>query len=123
MQEVEGFLNGTLDYKLLKGDTGPLVYPAGFVYIYSALYYLTSYGTNIRLGQYIFLIVYLTQMYFVFQLYVKTVFCTKYRKPLMFCLLGVIEMCWNTYPSTNMSSALLHLCHAVLLIGIYKYMR
>lgn len=25
MQEVEGVLNGTLDYKLLKGDTGPLV--------------------------------------------------------------------------------------------------
>ncbi|GJQ78111.1 hypothetical protein Trydic_g2449 [Trypoxylus dichotomus] len=31
MQEVEGFLNGTLDYKYLKGDTGPLVYPAGFL--------------------------------------------------------------------------------------------
>ena len=26
MQEVEGFLNGTLDYTQLKGDTGPLVY-------------------------------------------------------------------------------------------------
>ena len=26
MQEVEGFLNGTTDYYLLKGDTGPLVY-------------------------------------------------------------------------------------------------
>lgn len=25
MQEVEGFLNGTLDYQYLKGDTGPLV--------------------------------------------------------------------------------------------------
>ncbi|KAK9753081.1 ALG3 protein [Popillia japonica] len=35
MQEVEGFLNGTLDYRHLKGDTGPLVYPAGFVYIYN----------------------------------------------------------------------------------------
>ena len=31
MQEVEGVLNGTLDYSLLKGDTGPLVYPAGLV--------------------------------------------------------------------------------------------
>ena len=29
MQEVEGFLNGTYDYMQLKGDTGPLVYPAG----------------------------------------------------------------------------------------------
>ncbi|XP_011496232.1 PREDICTED: lethal(2)neighbour of Tid protein [Ceratosolen solmsi marchali] len=28
MQEVEGVLNGTLDYSKLKGHTGPLVYPA-----------------------------------------------------------------------------------------------
>ena len=26
MQEVEGFLNGTLDYTKLQGDTGPLVF-------------------------------------------------------------------------------------------------
>ena len=38
MEEVEGFINGTYDYTLLKGDTGPLVYPAGFVYIFSGLY-------------------------------------------------------------------------------------
>lgn len=25
MQEVEGVINGTYDYTLLKGDTGPLV--------------------------------------------------------------------------------------------------
>ena len=31
MQEVEGVIgkNGTYDYALLKGQTGPLVYPAG----------------------------------------------------------------------------------------------
>lgn len=38
MEEVEGVINGTYDYTLLKGDTGPLVYPAGFVYIFSGLY-------------------------------------------------------------------------------------
>lgn len=35
MQEVEGFLHGERNYFNLRGDTGPLVYPAGFVYIYS----------------------------------------------------------------------------------------
>jgi alpha-1,3-mannosyltransferase len=39
---VEGVKNGTYDYAELKGDTGPLVYPAGFVWIYLALYYITS---------------------------------------------------------------------------------
>lgn len=35
MQEVRGFLEGERNYFNLQGDTGPLVYPAGFVYAYS----------------------------------------------------------------------------------------
>lgn len=35
MQEVKGFLDGELNYMNLAGDTGPLVYPAGFLYVYS----------------------------------------------------------------------------------------
>lgn len=50
------------------------------------------------------------------------VFCTGYRKPVMFLLLAVIEFCWNTYPSTIISSLLLHLCHVSLLYGVYKTM-
>lgn len=40
MQEVEGALNGTLDYSFLKGDTGPLVYPAGQTLIWCKINYL-----------------------------------------------------------------------------------
>ncbi|XP_020799082.1 lethal(2)neighbour of tid protein [Drosophila serrata] len=72
MQECEGFLNGTTNYALLRGDTGPLVYPAAFVYIYSALYYLTSHGANVRLAQYIFAGIYLLQLALVLRLYSKS---------------------------------------------------
>lgn len=49
--------------------------------------------------------------------------CTGYRKPVMFLLLAVIEFCWNTYPSTALSSCLLHLSHAVLIYGVYRTMK
>ena len=42
MSQVTGFLGGERDYSKLEGDTGPLVYPAGFLYIYSALQFLTG---------------------------------------------------------------------------------
>ncbi|XP_012544505.3 lethal(2)neighbour of tid protein [Bombyx mandarina] len=71
MQECEGFLNGTLDYSKLRGDTGPLVYPAGFVYIYSFLYLITNQGENIKLAQYIFIGIYLLQLTLVFRIYLK----------------------------------------------------
>lgn len=35
MQEVKGFLDGERNYFNLRGDTGPLVYPAGFLYLYT----------------------------------------------------------------------------------------
>lgn len=72
MQEVEGVLNGTFDYTHLKGDTGPLVYPAGFVYIYTVLYYVTNHGQNIRLAQYIFAFLYISLICLVFRIYMKS---------------------------------------------------
>jgi hypothetical protein len=42
---------GTYDYALLKGDTGPLVYPAGFVWFFQAMYYATDLGNNILRAQ------------------------------------------------------------------------
>ncbi|KAK9876295.1 hypothetical protein WA026_012592 [Henosepilachna vigintioctopunctata] len=72
MQEVEGFLNGTLDYSKLRGDTGPLVYPAGFVYVYSSLYYITSQGKNLYIAQYIFLCIYLIQTVLNYRIHILT---------------------------------------------------
>ncbi|KAM6258456.1 dol-P-Man:Man(5)GlcNAc(2)-PP-Dol alpha-1,3-mannosyltransferase isoform 2-T2 [Porphyrio hochstetteri] len=72
MDEVEGFANGTLDYTQLKGDTGPLVYPAGFIYIFLGLYYATGRGTDIRLAQYLFAGLYLLNLLLVFRIYCRT---------------------------------------------------
>lgn len=50
MQEVSGYLDGERNYSNLKGDTGPLVYPAGFVYIFVILRWMTDSGLNIFKG-------------------------------------------------------------------------
>ncbi|XP_011690238.1 PREDICTED: lethal(2)neighbour of Tid protein [Wasmannia auropunctata] len=85
MQEVEGFLNGTTDYSKLRGDTGPLVYPAGFIYVFSGLYYLTSRGANIRLAQYFFAALYAVTLVLVFRIYVRTKKVPPYVPILMCC--------------------------------------
>ncbi|KAI5734111.1 hypothetical protein M8J77_002575 [Diaphorina citri] len=72
MQEVEGVMNGTFDYSQLKGDTGPLVYPAGFVWLYTGFYHLTDSGTNVRLAQYIYIGLYIAMLSLVLNVYVRT---------------------------------------------------
>ncbi|XP_035167939.1 LOW QUALITY PROTEIN: dol-P-Man:Man(5)GlcNAc(2)-PP-Dol alpha-1,3-mannosyltransferase [Oxyura jamaicensis] len=72
MAEVEGFANGTRDYTQLRGDTGPLVYPAGFVYVFLGLYYATGRGADVRLAQYIFAGLYLLNLLLVFRIYCRT---------------------------------------------------
>jgi len=55
MQEVEGpLVHNVWDYERLEGQTGPLVYPAGFVYIFALLRALTDEGKNIFRAQLIF---------------------------------------------------------------------
>lgn len=34
-------------------------------------------------------------------------------------LLGLVELSWNTYPSTVVSSSILHVCHALLLGALW----
>ncbi|EEH40388.2 mannosyltransferase [Paracoccidioides lutzii Pb01] len=62
MQQVSLFLSGERDYALIKGSTGPLVYPAGHVYVYSALYYLCDGGRDIFFAQALFSILYLATL-------------------------------------------------------------
>ena len=69
MDEVGGYLQGERDYRELRGDTGPLVYPAGFVYIYASLKTLT--GGDIFLGQCAFVGVYVIHLAIVLGVYAQ----------------------------------------------------
>ncbi|MCJ1423131.1 dolichyl-P-Man:Man(5)GlcNAc(2)-PP-dolichol alpha-1,3-mannosyltransferase [Sticta canariensis] len=59
MQQVKQYLDGECDYTKIKGDTGPLVYPAAHLYIYSALYRITDGGKDTLVAQIIFAALYL----------------------------------------------------------------
>lgn len=67
MQQVDLVLNGELDYYRIAGETGPLVYPAGHVYIFSILKYVTS--GNVLYGQIVFALLYVACLYLVFKSY------------------------------------------------------
>ncbi|KAK0395726.1 hypothetical protein QR680_001400 [Steinernema hermaphroditum] len=96
MQQVECYLNGTRNYALITGDTGPIVYPAGHLFIFRFLYSLTENGTNISRAQYIFGGLYILTILLVFRIYAKTrsippfvlvlLCCTSYRIHSIFML-------------------------------------
>ncbi|CAH9079168.1 unnamed protein product [Cuscuta europaea] len=70
MSQVSGFLGGERDYENLKGDTGPLVYPAGFLYLYSAIQYVT--GGQVFLAQILFGFLYIVNLGITLSIYLKT---------------------------------------------------
>lgn len=71
MEQVQLFLDGERDYTKIEGGTGPLVYPAAHVYIYTGLYYLTNYGKDILLAQQLFAGLYLVNLAVVMSCYWK----------------------------------------------------
>ncbi|KAL6772031.1 hypothetical protein ACKKBG_A28705 [Auxenochlorella protothecoides x Auxenochlorella symbiontica] len=100
MQEVSGFVKGERNYEELKGDTGPLVYPAGFVYLFTALQALT--GGSIAAAQAIFAGVYLLTQAAVMALYIRSralppwtlcLLCLSRRVHSIF-LLRLFNDCW-----------------------------
>uniref|UniRef100_A0A7E4WBY6 dolichyl-P-Man:Man5GlcNAc2-PP-dolichol alpha-1,3-mannosyltransferase n=1 Tax=Panagrellus redivivus TaxID=6233 RepID=A0A7E4WBY6_PANRE len=72
MQQVDLFHKGQYNYSEIKGDTGPIVYPAGHVRIFSFFYHLTNAGKNIYLGQLIFVAIYLLNQATVFYIYAQS---------------------------------------------------
>jgi alpha-1,3-mannosyltransferase len=62
MEQVTQYVFGERDYTLIEGGTGPLVYPASHLYIYTGLYYLTNEGKDIFLAQVLFAILYIATL-------------------------------------------------------------
>jgi alpha-1,3-mannosyltransferase len=78
MQQVQQYVSGERDYTKIKGGTGPLVYPAAHVYMYTALYWITEQGKNILLAQIIFGVLYLVTLAVVMACYRQArVSCTR----------------------------------------------
>jgi len=71
MEQIAQFVDGERDYTKIQGQTGPLVYPAFHVYIFTGLYYVTDHGKNIFLVQHIFGALQLATLGLVFLCYWK----------------------------------------------------
>lgn len=70
MSQVDAFREGERDYTKIEGDTGPLVYPAGFLYVYSAIKFLTA--GQVFPAQILFGVLYIVNLSLVMLLYVKS---------------------------------------------------
>lgn len=69
MSQVTGFLAGERNYAELHGDTGPLVYPAGFLYIYAAIKRIT--GGAVFPAQIVFGVLYVVNLGLVLWIYIR----------------------------------------------------
>ena len=69
LSQVDLFLGGERDYLQIKGETGPLVYPAGFLYVFSAIRYATG-GGQVAIAQIIFGALYVANLAVVLAVYV-----------------------------------------------------
>ncbi|TRM61881.1 glycosyltransferase family 58 protein [Schizophyllum amplum] len=59
MKQAKIYMEGERDYTKISGPTGPLVYPAGHVYIHEWLYSVTDAGKNMRLAQQLYSLLYI----------------------------------------------------------------
>ena len=84
MEQIDKFLNGTRDYEQIYGSTGPLVYPAGHLYIFTILRFLSSDGKDVFLAQHLFLVIYAVNCFLVLAIYNELQKVPPYALILMF---------------------------------------
>ena len=73
MEEVEGpLVHGVWDYAELRGETGPLVYPGGFVWLFAGLRFVAGGdGSDVRAAQCAFAAAYVATHALVFAVYAR----------------------------------------------------
>lgn len=71
MEQIKIIKTGELNYSNILGGTGPLVYPAGHVWIYRFLSWLTFGTENVPLGQAFFGWLYVGTLLIVFGIYLR----------------------------------------------------
>lgn len=69
VRQVFNRTNPNFDYSQIEGPTGPLVYPAGHLYVFYLFKELTEGGANIQNAQFIYLCIYIAQMFLVYKIY------------------------------------------------------
>lgn len=69
VKQVFNYTNPNFNYTQIEGPTGPLVYPAGHLYIFYLLKELTEDGLNIRFAQYIYMCIYIAQLILLYKIY------------------------------------------------------
>lgn len=83
---------GERNYRNISGPTGPLVYPAAHVYLYSALYHVTSRGNNIQRAQYIFAVFHTLALGIMLQLHYTTRRLPLYMMPILFMSRRIVSL-------------------------------
>lgn len=78
MEQVAAYQGGERDYAHIRGGTGPLVYPAGFLYLFALFRSLTK--ANVRAAQYIFAGLYLATQACVWGLYQQAIVAIRQRQ-------------------------------------------
>ncbi|KAK6531533.1 dolichyl-P-Man:Man(5)GlcNAc(2)-PP-dolichol alpha-1,3-mannosyltransferase [Arthrobotrys megalospora] len=92
MEQVSQYRAGERDYRNIKGGTGPLVYPAGHVYIYNWLYSLTDGGVQRERVQAVFWVAYMATLWLVMACYRKAS-----APPWIMCLLVLSKRLHSIY--------------------------
>eukprot|EP00796_Vickermania_ingenoplastis_P005134 gene5134-3685_t len=104
MEQVAQVLDGQMDYTKIEGGTGPLVYPAGFTWLFSGLYLVTKGGLDVSLAQCIFAAVYLCTLGLTLRLHRVARVSFLYTIPLFLSrrlrslyLLRLFNDCWAVF--------------------------